>query len=189
MNAGHGDILQMLLHLNKIDVTELSKRADIPRTTLYSILKRNGTNTRTEVLQKICKALNVEKSVWELSEEELSSKDVPSVLQQEKLCISKEYVKMAMELRHMNYHDLALLLKYVGILYDQRELERIIEGQIPILKEENEIIKYILENEQIFTAAEMRRLIQYRSLQPKDQDVIGSVIDRFVVVDSAEKNI
>lgn len=188
MSVGHGDILQMLLHLNKIDVTELSKRADIPRTTLYSILKRNGTNTRTEVLKKICKALNVEKSVWELSEE-LSSGDVPSVLQQEKLCISKEYVKMAMELRHMNYHDLALLLKYVGIPYDQRELERIIEGQIPILKEENEIIKYLLENEQIFTVAEMRRLIQYRSLQPKDQDIIESVIDRFVVVDYAEKNI
>ena len=187
MNAKHGDILQMLLDQNGIDVTELAKKADIPRTTLYSILKRNGTNTRKQVLQKICKALNVNHSIWNLSEEELTLRNLYGEKKEKNVCFSKESVEIALEIHHRNYNDLAAILRCIGIQYTSNELKNIVENQIPIKKEEGYIIEYVLMNNQLLTISELNSLIKFRELSGENKRLVETITNKIIIANNAEE--
>ena len=55
----HSEILKELMEAKNIKAAQLARMADLPPTTIYSMLKRNNRNTEPETLAKISKDLNI----------------------------------------------------------------------------------------------------------------------------------
>lgn len=56
---GMGQTLKRILHDKNMTIKQLSEVTGISTNTLYSITKRDTVNVRTEIIEKIAKALDV----------------------------------------------------------------------------------------------------------------------------------
>ena len=65
---GHGDIIKILLIHYGLNMSQLSKMANINYMTLYSLVSRNNRETRKDTLLKICNTLNVPLSVFTIAD-------------------------------------------------------------------------------------------------------------------------
>ena len=60
----HGEILKELLQERRMYATDLAKKINVPASSIYAIINREGTGTRKKLLEKISLALDVPIEIW-----------------------------------------------------------------------------------------------------------------------------
>lgn len=184
----HGELLQKILKEKNMKVSELSRISGISAQTLYGIIRRNNLCTDKKTLVTISKALNISFSVWTLSEEELTLKNIYGVTDGETVVLSKESFLLSLELYQRNFRDIATILNCIGMTsYTSEVLENIVNNHIAISKKDGKIIEYVLTNNQLISWSELKSVIDFRELSTENRNLIENIINKIVTADKAEK--
>lgn len=117
-----GEKLQSLISEKGTNVNELAQRANVPASTLYSIIKRNNTKADIDVLIRIANILGVpveyfaeEESLWSTSYNgigELSDREV---------LLIKKYRQLSADGKVMALKHIKFLLQEEGNASEQEE--------------------------------------------------------------------
>lgn len=117
-----GEKLQSLISEKGTNVNELAQRANVPASTLYSIIKRNNTKADIDVLIRIANILGVpveyfaeEESLWSVSYNgigELSDREV---------LLIKKYRQLSADGKAMALKHIKFLLQEEGNSSEQEE--------------------------------------------------------------------
>lgn len=187
--ASDGAIFDMLLREKNISVKELAKLADIPVQTLYTLKRRNNNLTNQEVKDKLSKALDIPKEIWEISVEDLTLHKLLGKTPSSKkdTILNSENIKIAMQFNHITPEYIKYALDFIG--YDDEisvdEIERIIEGKKPITKQLGEDIEYFtVSGKKIVSREELKMLNRIRSLSIETREAFYNMLDLFCDADS-----
>lgn len=138
----HAEILKELLESKNMRVIELARLAELPPTTIYSMIRRNNRKTEPETLAKISKALNIPISFWnDFSNEErvLRSHDLSSGAEDETIPPNVFYETIS--LNNVSLEYICYALQVFGYSYSTELLKQTIDEQIPVSRPVATIIK------------------------------------------------
>ena len=155
---------------------------NVPKSTLYSILRRDSDNIANDVKLKICKGLNIPYDIWDCIDE----------LQLSSLFgnISKEATinKNVFDISEKTVEYLKNCLDAIGYnnKYSNEDIEKIIHDKVPVSIETAKDIYYILTEKCLIPKEELEFLKKLRSLSKKQRTTVNLIVDEFVKANKYE---
>ena len=110
----HAEILKELLESKNMRAVDLARAADLPPTTIYSMLKRNNRNTEPETLAKISKALNIPISFWNDFNDENRLLRINNIVPMEQQTISSANFYNTLSFKGLSVEYICHVLQAVG---------------------------------------------------------------------------
>lgn len=165
----HSEILKELMKAKNIKAAQLARIADLPPTTIYSMLKRNNRNTEPETLAKISKALNIPISFWN------------TFLENDQIDDEKQIISASNFYDILSYNGLSIeyvchVLQSFGFIYTSETLRSCIDEQIPVPHPVVVLINKILMQPQVLTFEDYIFIQKFNSFSERSKDVINEMM-------------
>lgn len=165
----HSEILKELMEAKNIKAAQLARMADLPPTTIYSMLKRNNRNTEPETLAKISKALNIPISFWN------------TFLENDQIDDEKQIILASNFYDMLSYKGLSIeyvchILQAFGFIYTSETLRSCIDEQISVPHPVVVLINKILMQPQVLTFEDYIFIQKFNSFSERSKDVINEMM-------------
>ena len=122
----HGEILKELLQERRMYATDLAKKINVPASSIYAIINREGTGTRKKLLEKISLALDVPIEIWNGLTEVLVEnrpQKITGLLNEFYAILSAKNISM---------ENICFVLNMFGYSYTPESLKVIIDNQVEV---------------------------------------------------------
>lgn len=181
----HAEILKELLESKNMRAVDLARAADLPPTTIYSMLKRNNRNTEPETLAKISKALNIPISFWNDFNDENRLLRINNIVPMEQQTISSANFYNTLSFKGLSVEYICHVLQAFGYPeYTPELLKEVIDNQISISYTIAEIIQDALFNEPLIEYKDYKFIEDYNTLSKHSKELVEEFIK---VLHKAEK--
>ena len=181
----HGEILKEILKQKGIKVPELAKKINVPTSSIYAILNREGTGTRKKLLEKISVALNVPIEVFTQTVTTSDYCNKLGILKK----IDKEPFYNCLKVRNIDMIYVSNILRIFGYPnYTPDYLTAIIENGVeldPILVS---LIWQITAKETLLCEADLHLINMLNSLYPSDRNLMKEMITRLSNLTDTQKD-
>lgn len=181
----HGEILREILKEKGIKVTDLAKKIDVPASSIYSILNRDGTGTRKNLLEKISVALNVPIGVFTQTVimDDYSNKS--GILEK----IDKTLFLDCLKANNIDITYVSNILSFLGFSdYSVEYLTAVIENGVeldPILVS---LMWKIATKKNLLSMNDLFLINKLKSLYPSDRELVIDLITRLSNLTDTQKD-
>ena len=191
---GHGEILDLLLKQKKMTIASLSKKSEVPQTTLYTIRTRNSRGTNLEIIKKICTVLRVPIDIFlrydnsevlfflahGSSELDISDSDAGKIID----------LKGLMEDNNITAAYLASALQCLGFReYTEDYVNEILSGKIELNSIRYDLMIDISQKNSLLSIEELHLIRRIDKLPKESRDLLLAILEQFEERDSYFKSL
>lgn len=177
----HGEILREILKEKGIKVTDLAKKINVPASSIYSILNRDGTGTRKNLLEKISVALNVPIEIWNGLTEVLVEnrpQKITGLLNEFYAILSAKNISM---------ENICFVLNMFGYSYTPESLKVIIDNQVEVPYAVVVLIKDMVFSNSALNFADYEFAKKVNSLSAHRKNIIFEMANELCRLESYQK--
>lgn len=177
----HGEILKELLHERRMHAADLARKIDVPASSIYSILNREGTGTRKKLLEKISLALDVPIEIWNgLSEVLVENRPqkITGLLNEFYAILSAKNISM---------ENICFVLKMFGYSYTPESLRAIIDNQDEVPYAVVVLIKDMMLPNSTLNFSDYEFVKNISSLSANRKDIILEMANELCRLESYQK--
>ncbi len=181
----HGEILKEILQEKGMYATDLAKKINVPASSIYAILNREGTGTRKKLLEKISVALNVPIGVFTQTVimDDYSNKS--GILEK----IDKTLFLDCLKANNIDIAYVSNILSFLGFSdYSVEYLTAVIENGVeldPILVS---LMWKIATKKNLLNMNDLFLINKLKSLYPSDRELVIDLITRLSNLTDTQKD-
>lgn len=181
----HGEILKEILQEKGMYATDLAKKINVPASSIYAILNREGTGTRKKLLEKISVALNVPIGVFTQTVimDDYSNKS--GILEK----IDKTLFLDCLKANNIDITYVSNILSFLGFSdYSVEYLTAVIENGVeldPILVS---LMWKIATKKNLLSMNDLFLINKLKSLYPSDRELVIDLITRLSNLTDTQKD-
>lgn len=180
----HGEILKEILKTKGIKVPDLAKKIDVPASSIYAILNREGTGTRRKLLEKISVALNVPIEIF--TQNAMLDYSYQSYILR---TIDKDRFFKCLEARNIDIVYVSNILHFFGYPeYTIDYLTEVIENHIELSPTLVDLIWQIITKDKLISVNDLILINRINSLYTSDQNLMREIIARLSNLTDAQKD-
>lgn len=177
----HGEILKELLQERRMYATDLAKKINVPASSIYAIINREGTGTRKKLLEKISLALDVPIEIWNGLTEVLVEnrpQKITGLLNEFYAILSAKNISM---------ENICFVLNMFGYSYTPESLKVIIDNQVEVPYAVVVLIKDMVFSNSALNFADYEFAKKVNSLSAHRKDIIFEMTNELCRLESYQK--
>lgn len=177
----HGEILKELLQERRIYATDLAKKINVPASSIYAIINREGTGTRKKLLEKISLALDVPIEIWNGLTEVLVEnrpQKITGLLNEFYAILSAKNISM---------ENICFVLNMFGYSYTPESLKVIIDNQVEVPYAVVVLIKDMVFSNSALNFADYEFAKKVNSLSAHRKNIIFEMANELCRLESYQK--
>lgn len=177
----HGEILKELLQERRMYATDLAKKINVPASSIYAIINREGTGTRKKLLEKISLALDVPIEIWNGLAEVLVEnrpQKITGLLNEFYAILSAKNISM---------ENICFVLNMFGYSYTPESLKVTIDNQVEVPYAVVVLIKDMVFSNSALDFADYEFVKKVNSLSAHRKDIIYEMANELCRLESCQK--
>ena len=177
----HGEILKELLQERRMYATDLAKKINVPASSIYAIINREGTGTRKKLLEKISLALDVPIEIWNGLAEVLVEnrpQKITGLLNEFYAILSAKNISM---------ENICFVLNMFGYSYTPESLKVIIDNQVEVPYAVVVLIKDMVFSNSTLNFADYEFAKKVNSLSAHRKNIIFEMANELCRLESYQK--
>lgn len=177
----HGEILKELLQERRMYATDLAKKINVPASSIYAIINREGTGTRKKLLEKISLALDVPIEIWNGLTEVLVEnrpQKITGLLNEFYAILSAKNISM---------ENICFVLNMFGYSYTPESLKVIIDNQVEVPYAVVVLIKDMVFSNSALNFADYEFAKKVNSLSAHRKNIIFEMANELCRLESYQK--
>lgn len=177
----HGEILKELLQERRMYATDLAKKINVPASSIYAIINREGTGTRKKLLEKISLALDVPIEIWNGLTEVLVEnrpQKITGLLNEFYAILSAKNISM---------ENICFVLNMFGYSYTPESLKVIIDNQVEVPYAVVVLIKDMVFSNSALNFADYEFAKKVNSLSAHRKNIIFEMTNELCRLESYQK--
>ena len=181
IKKSHGEILKEILKQKGIRVPELARSIDVPTSSIYAILNREGTGTRKKLLGKISSALDIPMEIWNGLTEVLVEnrpQKITGLLNEFYAILSAKNISM---------ENICFVLNMFGYSYTPESLKVIIDNQVEVPYAVVVLIKDMVFSNSALNFADYEFAKKVNSLSAHRKNIIFEMANELCRLESYQK--
>lgn len=181
IKKSHGEILKEILKQKGIRVPELARSIDVPTSSIYAILNREGTGTRKKLLGKISSALDIPMEIWNGRSEEIVEH------RSQKVTVFSDEFYAILSAKNISMENICFVLKMFGYSYTPESLRAIIDNQDEVPYAVVVLIKDMMLPNSTLNFSDYEFVKNISSLSANRKDIILEMANELCRLESYQK--
>jgi plasmid maintenance system antidote protein VapI len=181
IKKSHGEILKEILKQKGIKVPELARSIDVPASSIYAILNREGTGTRKKLLGKISSVLDIPMEVWNGRSEAIVKH------RSQKVTVFSDEFYTILSAKNISMENICFVLNMFGYSYTPESLKVIIDNQVEVPYAVVVLIKDMVFSNSALDFADYEFAKKVNSLSAHRKDIIFEMTNELCRLESCQK--
>lgn len=177
----HGEILKEILRQKGIRVPELARSIDVPASSIYAILNREGTGTRKKLLGKISSALDIPMEIWNGRSEAIVER------RSQKVTVFSDEFYTILSAKKISMENICFVLNMFGYSYTPESLKVTIDNQVEVPYAVVVLIKDMVFSNSALDFADYEFVKKVNSLSAHRKDIIYEMANELCRLESCQK--